>query len=176
MDEKSPSLPYPLSQPTQLASSASQHAVAPGKNGKRDRMNIVIYHNPDCGTSRNTLEMIRASGIAPSIILYLESGWTKAQLLGLFAAAELTPRTALRTSKSPAEELGLTKPDIDDETILDAMVKHPILVNRPIVCSPLGVKLCRPSEKVFALLGEDSAYAFTKEDGEIVSTKSRDSQ
>lgn len=131
-------------------------------------MNIVIYHNADCGTSRNTLEMIRASGIEPIVINYLETGWTQPQLLGLFAAADLTPRQALRTSKSPAEELGLTAPDIDDQTILDAMVAHPILVNRPIVCTQLGVRLCRPSEKLLEILGDAAVRRFTKEDGEII--------
>ena len=115
-------------------------------------MTIVVYHNPDCGTSRNAVEIIRASGREPIIIEYLKTGWTRSQLLGLFAAAELTPRDALRTSKSPAEELGLTNPEVDDESVLEAMVEHPILVNRPIVCSSRGVRLCRPSESVLDLL------------------------
>ena len=115
-------------------------------------MTIVVYHNPNCGTSRNTIEMIRAAGETPIVIEYLKTGWTKPQLLGLFAAAGLTPRMALRTSKSPAEELGLLDEVVTDDTLLDAMVAHPVLVNRPIVCSPMGVKLCRPSETVHALL------------------------
>lgn len=129
---------------------------------------IVIHHNPDCGTSRNVLAMIEKSGADHVVIEYLKTGWTQEQLLGLFAAADLTPRDALRTSKSPAEELGLTDPTVGDDALLDAMVGHPILVNRPIVCSPRGVKLCRPSEAVFALLPEGSLTEFTKEDGEVI--------
>ncbi|MEM9472163.1 MAG: arsenate reductase (glutaredoxin) [Pseudomonadota bacterium] len=117
-------------------------------------MTIVVHHNPACGTSRNTIELIRESGEEPVIIEYLKEGWTRPQLLALFAAASLTPREALRTAKSPAEELGLTDPDVDDETILAAMLKHPVLVNRPIVASPRGVRLCRPSEQVLDLLAE----------------------
>ncbi|MEN0065435.1 MAG: arsenate reductase (glutaredoxin) [Myxococcota bacterium] len=130
-------------------------------------MAVVIHHNPDCGTSRNVLAMIRASGVEPVVIEYLQTGWTRPQLLGLFAAADLTPRTALRTTKSPAAELGLLDPEADDETLLVAMLEHPVLVNRPIVCSPRGVRLCRPSEAVFALL-EHPPETFTKEDGEVV--------
>ncbi len=115
-------------------------------------MTIVVHHNPACGTSRNTIELIRASGEEPVIIEYLQEGWTRAQLLALFAAADITPREALRISKSPAEEIGLTDSSVDDETILAAMLEHPILVNRPIVASPRGVRLCRPSETVLDLL------------------------
>ena len=115
-------------------------------------MTIVIHHNPACGTSRNTLELIRASGEEPVIIEYLKEGWTRPQLLALFAAANITPREALRTSKAPAGELGLTDPDVDDETILAAMLEHPVLVNRPIVASPNGVRLCRPAGSVLDLL------------------------
>ena len=115
-------------------------------------MTIVVHHNPACGTSRNTLEYIRASGQEPVVIEYLKEGWTRPQLLALFAAADISPREALRVSKSPAEELGLTGPDVDDETILAAMLEHPVLVNRPIVASPRGVRLCRPSELVLDLL------------------------
>jgi len=130
-------------------------------------MAVVIHHNPDCGTSRNVLAIVRASGIEPIVIEYLKTGWTRPQLLGLFAAADLTPRTALRTTKSPAEALGLLDPSVDDEALLDAMLEHPGLVNRPLVCSPRGVRLCRPSEAVFALL-DDPPESFTKEDGEVV--------
>jgi len=112
----------------------------------------VIYHNPDCGTSRNVLSIIRAAGHEPVVIPYIETGWTRPQLLGLFAAAELTPRAALRTTKSPAAELGLLDESVGDGTLLDAMVAHPVLVNRPIVCSPKGARLCRPSETVLDLL------------------------
>ncbi len=131
-------------------------------------MTIVIHHNPECGTSRNALEIIRNFSGEPVIIEYLQTGWTKEQLLGLFAAADLTPRSALRVSKSPAEELGLTDPAVSDEAILDAMIAHPVLVNRPIVCSPMGVALCRPSEKVFDLLDVAPGTSYTKEDGEVV--------
>lgn len=132
-------------------------------------MAIVIYHNPDCGTSRNTLEMIRASGVEPVVIEYVIEGWTKPQLLGLFAAADLTPRSALRVSKTPAEELGLTDPSVSDEAILTAMIENPVLVNRPIVCTKKGTRLCRPSETVFEILEASEFSSFTKEDGEIVS-------
>lgn len=131
-------------------------------------MNIVIHHNPDCGTSRNVLEMIRASGTEPIVVEYLKTGWVRPQLQALFAAAGLTPREALRTTKSPAAELGLLDPSVDDATILDAMLDHPVLVNRPIVCSPKGVRLCRPSEQVLDLLTGDLGR-FTKEDGAVVS-------
>lgn len=130
-------------------------------------MGVTIYHNPDCGTSRNVLEIIRQSGEDPEIILYLQRGWTRELLAGLLAAAGLTPREALRTSKSPAEELGLTNPEVDDAILFEAMLKHPVLVNRPIVVTKKGTALCRPSEKVFALLDNPPAR-FTKEDGETV--------
>ncbi len=130
-------------------------------------MSIVIHHNPDCGTSRNVLEMIKTSGEEPVVIEYLKEGWSRPQLLALFAAADLTPRQALRTSKSPAEELGLLDENVSDETLLDAMLEHPVLVNRPIVCSSKGVKLCRPSEEVLPLLAREISE-FTKEDGERI--------
>ncbi|MBU2483660.1 MAG: arsenate reductase (glutaredoxin) [Alphaproteobacteria bacterium] len=131
-------------------------------------MSIVIHHNPGCGTSRNVLEIIRAFAGEPVIVEYLKTGWTRGQLQALFAAAGLTPREALRVSKSPAEELGLTDPGVSDDAILDAMLEHPVLVNRPIVCSAKGVALCRPSEKVFALLDVAPGATYTKEDGEVV--------
>ena len=115
-------------------------------------MTVVVHHNSKCGTSRNVIEMIRASGEEPVIIEYLIEGWTKPQLVALFAAADLTVREAMRSVRSPAEELGLLDPSVSDEEILDAMVEHPVLVNRPIVCSPKGVKLCRPADEVHALL------------------------
>ncbi|VWX60197.1 arsenate reductase (glutaredoxin) [Sphingorhabdus sp. 109] len=128
-------------------------------------MSVVIYHNPDCGTSRNVLAIIKASGEAPVIIEYLKTGWTRPQLLGLFAAADLTPRTALRTTKSPADELGLLDPSVNDEALLDAMLEHPVLVNCPIVCSPKGVRLCHPSEAVLDLLQSLPPGPMEKEDG-----------
>lgn len=131
-------------------------------------MDIAIYHNPECGTSRNVLAIIEAAGYAPTIIEYLKAGWTKPQLLGLFAAAGLTPRTALRESKSPAAELGLLKEGVSNDAILTAMLEHPILVNRPIVCTAKGVRLCRPSEKVLDLLDRFPPGPFQKEDGELL--------
>lgn len=135
-------------------------------------MTVVIHHNPACGTSRNTLAMIRTSGEEPVVIEYLETGWTRPQLAALFAGAGLTPRSALRVSKTPAEELGLTDPAVDDETILAAMLEHPILVNRPIVVTPKGIRLCRPSEQVLEILENPHFGVFTKEDGETVDTGS----
>ena len=131
-------------------------------------MDIVIYHNPECGTSRNVRAIIEAAGYTPTVIEYLKTGWTKPQLLGLFAAAGLTPRTALRETKSPAAELGLLKDGVSSEVILDAMIKNPILVNRPIVCTSKGVRLCRPSETVLDLLDRFPAGPFHKEDGELL--------
>lgn len=132
-------------------------------------MTIVIHHNPECGTSRNVLEIIRAFAEEPIVIEYLKTGWSREQLLALFAAADLTPRTALRTTKSPAEELGLCEPSVSEEKILEAMLENPVLVNRPIVCSKKGVALCRPSEAVFQLLDVNSGATYTKEDGEVIS-------
>jgi len=129
---------------------------------------IVIHHNPACGTSRNVLATIEAAGYTPVIIDYLNEGWSRSQLLGLFAAVDLTPRMALRESKSPAAELGLLADGVSDETLLAAMLEHPILVNRPIVCSPKGVKLCRPSETVLDLLDQWPKGPFSKEDGDLM--------
>ena len=131
-------------------------------------MNIVIHHNPDCGTSRNVIATVEAAGYKPTIIEYLKTGWTRPQLLALFAAAGLTPRSALRVSKSPAEALGLSDPDVSDEKLLDAMLEHPILVNRPIVCTSKGIKLCRPSEEVLDLIERWPAGPFFKEDGALL--------
>ncbi len=129
---------------------------------------VVIHHNPDCGTSRNVVEFVRKAGYEPSIIAYLESGWTRPQLLALFAAAGLSPRSALRETKSPAAELGLLDPNVPDEAILDAMLDHPILVNRPLVATPKGVKLCRPSEAVLDLLDRLPPGPLVKEDGQLI--------
>jgi arsenate reductase len=117
-----------------------------------ERYPVVIYHNPGCGTSRNVLELIEGAGYRPTIVEYLKTGWTRPQLLGLFAAAGLTPHEALRTLRSPAAELGLLDPGVGDETLLAAMTERPELVNRPIVCTPKGVRLCRPVELVLELL------------------------
>lgn len=131
-------------------------------------MSIVIHHNPGCGTSRNVLQIIRASGVEPVVVEYLETGWTTAQLQGLFAAAGLTAREALREKRSPAQELGLLDGDVSEEVLLAAMVEHPVLVNRPIVCSPKGVRLCRPSERVLDLLENLPKGAVYKEDGQMI--------
>ncbi len=132
-------------------------------------MTLVIHHNPACGTSRNVLAIIKASKEPYVVIEYLETGWTRPQLSGLFATADITPRQALRTTKSPAKEMGLLDPFVNDDVLLDAMVAHPVLVNRPIVCSPKGVKLCRPSETVLDLLETMPNFPILKEDGtEIV--------
>jgi arsenate reductase len=133
-----------------------------------DFENVVIHHNPECGTSRNVLAIIEAAGYRPTVIEYLKTGWTRPQLLGLFAAAGLTLQTALRETKSPAAELGLLAPSVDKETLLAAMVGHPVLVNRPIVCTVKGVKLCRPSEMVLDLLDRLPSGPFYKEDGSLL--------
>lgn len=129
---------------------------------------VVIHHNPDCGTSRNVLGIIRAAGYQPTVIDYLAEGWTRPQLLALFAAANITPREALRIARSPAEAMGLTAPNISDDQLLDAMIAHPILVNRPIVCTLRGVRLCRPSEVVLGLLDQIPPGPFAKEDGQLI--------
>ncbi|MDO9224080.1 MAG: arsenate reductase (glutaredoxin) [Caulobacter sp.] len=133
-------------------------------------MTVTIFHNPACGTSRNTLAMIRASGVEPTVVEYLKAGWTRPRLEGLLAAMGKTPRDILRVRGTPAEDLGLIDPAATDSAILDAMVAHPALVERPIVETPRGVALCRPSERVFDLLDAVPA-AFTKEDGEQVAPR-----
>ncbi len=133
-----------------------------------DSFPVVIHHNPDCGTSRNVLQIIRAAGYDPTVIEYLQTGWTRPQLLALFAAAGLTPRAALRETKSPAQALGLLEPGVSDESILAAMLEHPVLVNRPIVASPKGVRLCRPSETVLDLLDRLPPGPLQKEDGTLL--------
>jgi arsenate reductase len=128
---------------------------------------VTIYHNPACGTSRNTLAMIRAAGYEPTVVEYLKTGWTRRQLEELLAAMQARPRAILRATGTPAAELGLLDPGATDGQILDAMVEHPILVNRPIVVTPKGVALARPSERVLDLL-ERGPEQFTKEDGTVV--------
>jgi arsenate reductase len=127
---------------------------------------IVIHHNPGCGTSRNVLAAIRASGTEPEVIDYLAEGWTRGQLLGLFAAAGLSPRAALRADAPEAEGLD----GADEVALLAAMLRHPGLVNRPFVCSPRGVRLCRPSEAVLDLLEGALPADFRKEDGKPMVT------
>ncbi|MDP4032440.1 MAG: arsenate reductase (glutaredoxin) [Pseudorhodobacter sp.] len=131
-------------------------------------MTIVIYHNPGCGTSRNVLQILQAAGYAPVVIEYLQTGWTRPQLLGLFAAAGITARQALRRAKTPAEAMGLTEPGIGEEALIEAMIAHPILVNRPIVCTAKGVRLCRPSETVLELIDRLPPGPFAKEDGQLI--------
>lgn len=129
---------------------------------------IVIFHNPACGTSRNVVAIVEAAGYQPELVDYLETGWTRGQLLSLFAAANLTPKTALRETKSPAKELGLLGPETQDQTILEAMWTHPVLVNRPLVATPMGVRLCRPSETVLDLLDRLPPGPLYKEDGQLL--------
>jgi len=129
---------------------------------------IVIFHNPDCGTSRNVLAILQAAGYAPEVVDYLQAGWTRGELLSLFAAANLTPRAALRETKSPAQDLGLLEDGVADEVILAAMLEHPILVNRPLVATPKGTRLCRPSEAVLDLLERLPKGPFYKEDGAVL--------
>jgi arsenate reductase len=128
---------------------------------------VTIFHNPACGTSRNVVSMVEAAGYRPEVVQYLKAGWTVDQLKALFAEAGLTPREAMREKGSPATELGLLDPGTPDTAILAAMVAHPVLVNRPIVRTPKGAALCRPSEKVFDLL-EQAPDRFVKEDGQVV--------
>lgn len=128
---------------------------------------VTVFHNPACGTSRNVVAMVEAAGYRPDVVEYLKTGWGADQLRDLFAKAGLTPREALREKGSPAAELGLLEAGVSDEAILAAMVEHPILVNRPIVTTPKGAALCRPSEAVYDLL-ERTPEGFVKEDGAAV--------
>ncbi|RVC64451.1 arsenate reductase (glutaredoxin) [Mesorhizobium sp.] len=131
-------------------------------------MTITIYHNPQCGTSRNTLAMIRQSGEEPEIVEYLKTPPSRAKLVELIAAMGITPRALLREKGTPFEELGLADPKWSDDDLIDAMLKHPILINRPIVVTPLGAVLARPSEAVLPILPNPDIGPFTKEDGEVV--------
>ncbi len=129
---------------------------------------IIIYHNPDCGTSRNTLAMIRNAGIEPHVVEYLKTPPSRVLLESLIARAGITPRALLREKGTPFAELGLDDPALTDAQLIDAMMAHPVLINRPLVVSPLGVKLCRPSEEVLDLIPANQRGAFVKEDGEQV--------
>ncbi|KMS57757.1 MULTISPECIES: arsenate reductase (glutaredoxin) [Sphingobium] len=131
-------------------------------------LDIIIYHNPECGTSRNTLAMIRNAGIEPHVVEYLKTPPSRALLVQLVDRADITPRDLLREKGAPYAELGLGDTSMADEALFDAMMAHPILINRPLVVSPLGVKLCRPSEAVLDLLPDTQLGAFTKEDGDKV--------
>lgn len=129
---------------------------------------ITIYHNPGCGTSRNTLELIRNAGVEPTVIHYLETPPSRATLVALIAAMGMPVRDLLRKNVPPFEELGLAEERFSDDELVDAMLAHPILINRPIVVTPLGTKLCRPSEVVLDILPSPQQGAFSKKDGEPV--------
>ncbi len=129
---------------------------------------VTIYHNPACGTSRNTLALIRNAGLEPTIVEYLRTPLTREELAALIAGAGISLREALREKGTPYQELGLGNPALDDGQLLDAMVAHPILLNRPFVVTPLGTRLCRPSELVLDLLPQPQQGFFAKEDGEVV--------
>ena len=130
-------------------------------------MDVIVYHNPDCGTSRNTLGLIRNSGVEPHIIEYLKTPPSRALLAQLIERASLTARSILREKGTPYADLGLGDPELSDDALLDAMMAHPILINRPLVVTPQGVKLCRPSEAVLDLLPPQRGE-FVKEDGEWI--------
>lgn len=129
---------------------------------------IVIYHNPACGTSRNTLALIRNSGVEPHVIEYLKTPPARALLIDMMDRAGMKPRDLLREKGTPFADLGLADPTLSDTALVDAMMEHPILINRPLVVTPLGVKLCRPSETVLDILPDAQRGAFAKEDGEQV--------
>ena len=127
---------------------------------------ITIYHNPACGTSRNTLELIRNSGVEPMVILYLETPPARAELVRLIADMEISVRALLRKNVEPYEQLGLAEDKWSDDELIDFMLQHPILINRPVVVTPVGTRLCRPSEVVLDILPDAQKGAFSKEDGE----------
>jgi len=131
-------------------------------------MTITIYHNPACGTSRNTLAMIRQSGKEPEVIEYLKTPPSREKLVELIAAMGISPRGLLREKGTPYAELGLGDPKWSDDELIGFMMEHPILINRPIVVTPLGAKLCRPSEAVLDILPNPDIGPFTKDDGEVV--------
>lgn len=129
---------------------------------------IIVYHNPECGTSRNTLGLIRNAGLEPHVIEYLKTPPSRAMLESLIERAGISPRDLLREKGTPDANLNLGNPELTNTQLIDAMMAHPVLINRPLVVSPLGVKLCRPSEEVLSLLPTAQQGAFTKEDGEQV--------
>ncbi len=131
-------------------------------------MTVTIYHNPKCGTSRNTLAMIRASGVEPRVIEYLKEPPSREELVALLKRMKARPRDILRQKGTPYDELGLGEETLSDKHLIDAMMAHPILINRPIVVTRKGVRLCRPSEVVLEILDNPDIGAFTKEDGEVV--------
>ena len=129
---------------------------------------FTIYHNPKCGTSRNTLAMMRNSGVEPRVVLYLETPPDRAELCGLLAAMGMAPRALLRQKGTPYDELDLGNGKWSDVELIDCMLQHPVLINRPIVVTPLGTRLCRPSELVLALLPAPQSQPFVKEDGTVI--------
>jgi arsenate reductase len=134
-------------------------------------MSVTIYHNPACGTSRNTLAMIRQSGEEPEVVEYLKTPPTEKKLKELIKAMGISPRALLRRKGTPYDELGLDDASLTDDQLIDAMAEHPILINRPIVVTPRGVRLCRPSEVVLEILENADIGTFTKEDGEQVAPR-----
>ena len=130
-------------------------------------MDVVIYHNPECGTSRNVLALIRNAGVEPHVVEYLKTPPSRPMLLDLLSRMGIAPRALLREKGTPFQDLGLDDPGLGDEALVDAMMAHPILINRPVVIAPLGVRLCRPSEAVLGLLPPQRG-AFVKEDGEKI--------
>lgn len=132
------------------------------------RMSVTIYHNPACGTSRNTLALIRATGVEPEVIHYLETPPSRDELASLIQRMGITPSDLLREKGTPFAELNLSDPSLTDDELIDAMIEHPILINRPIVVGPKGVRLCRPSEEVLSVLDRPLRVDFVKEDGEVV--------
>lgn len=136
--------------------------------GRPLAVDIVVYHNPECGTSRNTLGLIRNAGVEPHVVEYLKTPPSRALLVEMIDRAGMTPRELLREKGTPYAELGLSDTSLSDDALVDAMMAYPILINRPLVVSPLGVKLCRPSEAVLDLLPSDQLGAFAKEDGQQV--------
>ena len=131
-------------------------------------MSVTIYHNPACGTSRNTLAMIRASGVEPEVIEYVKTPPSRERLMALISAMGGGVRAVIREKGTPYAELGLANPNLSDDALIDAMLQHSILINRPIVVTAKGVKLCRPSELVLEILENPNIGTFTKEDGEVV--------
>lgn len=131
-------------------------------------MTVTIYHNPECGTSRNTLAMIRQSGIEPKVVEYLKTPPSRERIVELVSAAGITLRDAIRQKDTPYETLGLADTSVTDDALLDAIEKHPILLNRPFVETPIGTRLCRPSERVLDILENPDIGPFTKEDGEVI--------
>lgn len=131
-------------------------------------MTVTIYHNPECGTSRNTLAMIRQSGVEPIVVEYLQHPPSRERIMEMVSGAGMTLRQAIRQKDTPYEELGLADPSLSDDALLDAIGQRPVLLNRPFVETPIGTRLCRPSEIVLDILENPDIGPFTKEDGEVI--------